>query len=131
MSVGMPAHLKLLEFGQAVLDAFNEDGSLEGMVYHVGSSVRGKKWRDVDVRLILTDDEYSRMGFGHPDAAHSSPRWVAMVKAFAALGREMTGLPIDFQIQQQTFANKLFSRKAGHGRSALFMTRDNGPRGFK
>jgi hypothetical protein len=40
----------------------------------------------------------------------------------------MTGLPIDFQIQQQSWANKHFSRKDDpkHQRSALFVVRDNG-----
>jgi hypothetical protein len=72
MSVGMPAELMLVEFGQIVLDAF--DGAVStAMPYHVGSSLLKKRgWRDVDVRLILSDEEYERLGFGHPDNPHSA-----------------------------------------------------------
>jgi hypothetical protein len=75
----------------------------------------GKKWRDVDVRLILSDEEYEQLGLGDPEHSHNNAKWTALVLAFSALGRHMTGLPIDFQIQQQTRANKLYPG----GRSAL------------
>lgn len=119
--IGMPTTLLLDEFGSLVHDAFGE------YAYHVGSSFVGKTWRDVDVRLILDDERYAAE-YGDPEHPHQSPRWVAMVRAFSALGREMTGLPIDFQIDQQTHANEkhpgprgalgihtYFRRKAAHG----------------
>lgn len=99
MGVGMPAALKLDEFGSQVLAVFGHP------CYLVGSALAGKAWRDVDVRLILPDDEYERLGLGNPRDAHANGKWVALVLAFSALGREMTGLPIDFQIQQMTRAN--------------------------
>ena len=102
MGVGMPQDLKLHEFGSKVWDAFG------GPPYHVGSSLLEKLWRDVDVRMILDDEEYERMGFGDPERPHDNPRWIAYCLAFSALGAEMTGLPIDFQIQQQSLANKEF-----------------------
>lgn len=111
--IGMPTGILLDDFGSVVWDAFGEPP------YHVGSSVRSKKWRDVDVRLLLDDEVYAAMGLGHPERPHSNGKWRALVLAFSALGRQMTGLPIDFQIQQQSFANKLFSPAAGHRRSAL------------
>lgn len=102
MGVGMPAALKLQEFGAHVAAVFGSEP------YHVGSSVESKTgWRDVDVRMILTDEEWIAWGFGHPDyVEHRDPKWIALCLAFSALGRDMTGLPIDFQIQQQTRANK-------------------------
>jgi hypothetical protein len=100
MSVGMPAMLRLEEFGSQVWHAFGTPP------YLVGSALEGKGWRDVDVRLILTDDEYEAMGLGHPQRTHVNGKWAALCLAFSALGKEMTGLPIDFQIQQQTWANK-------------------------
>lgn len=106
----MPMSLYLQEFGSQVWAAF---GCLP---YHVGSSLRGKTWRDVDVRVILEDAEYKAMGFGHPDHPHQNLKWVAMVMAFSALGKQITGLLIDFQIQQQTKANK---ESGGEPRSAL------------
>ena len=50
--VGMPAALLLDEFGSQVWSAFGSPP------YLVGSALAGKKWRDVDVRLILSDEEY-------------------------------------------------------------------------
>lgn len=110
MGVGMPATLYLHEFGSQVWAAFGKPP------YLVGSALAGKVWRDVDVRLILEDDVYEAMGLGAPTMQHTNGKWVALCMAFSALGREITGLPIDFQIQQQTQANKAFE---GAARSAL------------
>jgi len=113
MGVGMPTTLLLDEFGYHVWSAFGD------CPYHVGSSVFAKEWRDVDVRLILEDEEYELMGLGDPKRPHENKKWVALTLAFSALGKAMTGLPIDFQIQQQTEANDTYSQKDGCVRSAL------------
>lgn len=107
--VGMPAALLLEEFGSQVWSAFGQPP------YLVGSALVGKKWRDVDVRLILEDAEYERLGLGDPQQPHRNARWVAFCLAFSALGRSLTGLPVDFQIQQQSHANREYPRP----RSAL------------
>lgn len=99
MGVGMPAELKLHEFGSQVWSAFGE------MPYHVGSSLKQKQWRDVDVRIMLSDEDWDKWGFGNPARTHTNARWVALCLAFSALGKEMTGLPIDFQIQKLSDAN--------------------------
>jgi hypothetical protein len=113
MGVGMPATLFLEEFGSQVWHAFGTPP------YLVGSALAGKVWRDVDVRLILADEEYEALGLGDPlpSRALRNGKWVALCLAFSALGRQMTGLPIDFQIQQQTQANKAYDGP----RSALGM----------
>jgi hypothetical protein len=114
MSVGMPASLWLNQFGAMVYAAFGEHP------YHVGSSLRQKDgWRDVDVRLMLADDVYAAMGLGDPKEPTRSARWVAMCLAFSALGKQMTGLPIDFQIQTLRLANEQFGRAKGGERSCL------------
>ena len=104
MGVGMPATLLLHEFGSQVWAAFGTPP------YLVGSALAGKQWRDVDVRLILDDDIYAALGLGdpRPSYAQRNGKWVALCLAFTALGKQMTGLPIDFQIQQQTWANKTY-----------------------
>lgn len=113
MSVGFPHTLLLHEFGSQVWFAFGD------LPYHVGSSLLQKTgWRDVDVRLILSDEEYKAMGLGDPANPHYNGKWVALCLAFSALGKQMTGLPIDFQIQQQTKANEDFKSQM---RSALGM----------
>lgn len=109
--VGMPKSLVLQEFGELIWNAFGE------IPYHVGSSLTQKtKWRDVDVRLILSDEEYEKQGYGDPNYPHANKKWRAMTLVFSIFGQQMTGLPIDFQIQQQTIANE----KEKGRRSALF-----------
>jgi len=117
-SVGMPAYVLLHEFGSLVLDAFGNDDHFG--IYQVGSSLTSKTWRDVDVRLMLSDEAYQRYELGDPNHPHMNARWWALVRAFACMGREMTGLPIDFQIQEQTYANLKFPSPE-HGRNALGM----------
>ena len=121
MSVGMPANLKLHEFGSIVLEGFEHLAGKTGFVgvYHVGSSVEGKEWRDVDVLLILDEDTWKFVGMQEAGTATGfelDPVWRSLVLAYSALGHEMTGLPIDFQIQPQAWANKKFG---GKHRSAL------------
>lgn len=113
VGVGMPAGILLHEFGSQVWSAFGSPP------YLVGSALHGKKWRDVDVRLILSDEEYAAWGFGDPRYTSHNAKWVSLVLAYSALGKSMTGLPIDFQIQQQTRANLEHQNKA---RSALGVT---------
>jgi hypothetical protein len=112
MGVGMPYSLLLQEFGEHVLRAFGH------VCYHVGSSLMEKRWwRDVDVRLMLPDEEYERLGLGDPKYPQQNKRWVSLVLAWSSFGKSLTGLPIDFQIQQQSHANE--TEKGS--RSALFL----------
>jgi hypothetical protein len=112
VGTGMPASLFLDEFGSQVWSFFG------GPPYLVGSAMYGKNWRDVDVRVILDDEEYEKMGLGDPGDPHRNEKWVSLVLAYSALGKAMTGLPIDFQIQQRTQANKEYPSPE-HPRSAL------------
>jgi hypothetical protein len=97
----MPAGIWLTKFGTIVADYFGHD------CYHVGSSLTSKQWRDVDVRLILPDDEFAQR-FGKDTSAETNPRLGAVTLAFAALGQQMTGLPVDFQIQTVSYANERY-----------------------
>lgn len=100
MSVGMPQGILLRRFGVVCAEAF-------GVIcaYQVGSSLQKKEWRDVDVRVMLPDDVYAEMGLGDPEHPQHNRKWVAFTLAFSALGKQMTGLPIDFQLQQVSHAN--------------------------
>lgn len=108
MSTGMPAGIWLHKFGVIVADYFGHTA------YQVGSSLRTKDWRDIDVRLILPDEEFTAR-FGKVQGAEANAKLAAITLAFSALGQQMTGLPIDFQIQPQSWANE----KYPHSRSAL------------
>lgn len=68
--------------------------------YLVGTAVTRQAYRDVDVRLILDDEQYDMMLQGIGKAG--------IIFLGLAIGQYLesrTGLPIDFQIQQQTAAN--------------------------
>jgi hypothetical protein len=60
-----------------------------------------KPGSDVDVRLILRDKKYDRLMKGTP------PGFASLLDfALSAYLRELTGLPIDFQVQRMTEANE-------------------------
>jgi len=112
--IGMPHALHLQEFAIIVSAAF--DGAIP---YQVGSSMWAPKWRDVDVRIMLDREKYEQMGFGDPKRPHDNPKWCALVMAFSELGRKMTDLPIDFQIQEVATANEDYPDRKANVRSAL------------
>lgn len=112
--IGMPESLYLSLFGDLLLSAFGE------MPYQVGSSLNGETWRDVDIRIMFDTEEYQKWGFGDPESPHTNAKWVAFTMAFSLLGQKITGLPIDFQIQDTDWANKKYDRPH-HSRSALFL----------
>ncbi len=102
MGVGMPQAMLLDLFGDQVWSAFDKPA------YLVGSALREKSWRDVDIRLILDEDEWNALDLGDHKLGWSgaSAKWMALCLAFSALGKQMTGLPIDFQIQYKPDANE-------------------------
>lgn len=68
--------------------------------YLVGTATGRAEYRDVDVRLILDDDKYTAL------AGVVGPELIAFLGL--AVGEYLaarTGMPIDFQVQQQTTAN--------------------------
>ena len=69
--------------------------------YMVGSVHRTPDYRDIDLRLMLDDKEFN--------AHWSDPvKHRLMNRALSTWGVRETGLPIDFQLQQMTAANKEF-----------------------
>ncbi len=89
--------------------------------YLVGSSLRKRDYRDVDVRYIMADEAFDRLfpgaHGGGPLMLH--PMWSLLCASVSTWLRQQTGLPVDFQIQRQTQANEEYSRKTGHGRESL------------
>ncbi|MGB6771157.1 MAG: hypothetical protein WBF51_04045 [Candidatus Dormiibacterota bacterium] len=88
--------------------------------YLVGSAgIEGRRdYRDVDVRLILSDEEFDKL---FPDMAIGRPRWELLCVALGDYLRIRTRLPIDFQIQRQTEANQ---KHNGKYRNPLGMARN-------
>ena len=112
IGVGMPQWILLHQFGKLIYDAFGE------FPYLVGSAAVNKEWRDVDVRLILDDTLFEILVGKLEQPLILNRRWSAFCLAWSALGKQMIGLPIDFQIQQRTYANTEF---AGRPRRALIL----------
>ena len=102
--IGAPAYFKLEMALQQVNAAF---GSSYGC-YVVGSSLERPDWRDVDVRMILPDDEFSKI-FPTAETSPSfffDPRWLLLTVAISDWLKAQTGLPVDFQFQPQSHANE-------------------------
>lgn len=116
--VGMPQELYLEEFGQMLRAVFGND------VYMVGSATRTTAFRDVDVRAILDAEEwvawFPRLKVQSVESDwQRDPAWASITRAFAELGRRVTGLPIDFQVQPVEYANSRYPPSAGHARHPI------------
>lgn len=98
--VGQPGWLLLNEWGATLTQAFG------ATPYLVGSATQSKTWRDVDVRVMLPDDEFERIFGPYRRPLHTNARWSLVCSAVAFHGREVTGLPIDFQVQTLTEGNE-------------------------
>jgi hypothetical protein len=73
--------------------------------YLVGSALTSRDYRDIDLRLILSDEDF--------DAEWRSPVKVRLMnRAISTWGQRETGLPIDFQIQRQSAANNRWPSEA-------------------
>jgi hypothetical protein len=71
-------------------------------LFLVGSALSRPDFRDVDLRVILSDDRF--------DEEYSNPVKVRyMNRALSTWGQRETGLPIDFQVQRQTEANETYT----------------------
>lgn len=84
----------------------------------VGSSLHKRDWRDVDVRTIIPDEDYLRLFPGDLEASWRHPTWSLICSSIALYLSKASGLPIDFQIQSFTEANKRYGGPE-HKRSAL------------
>ncbi len=81
--------------------------AFEGGTYLVGSSTDPEKdgYRDIDIRTILADEEWDAIFDGRPDF------WGLFCLGVATYLTEVSGLPIDYQVQRRTEANERFDGK--------------------
>lgn len=102
--IGAPAVFALELACQSLNRAFGGFGC-----YLVGSAMQRADWRDVDVRLILKDEEFTAL---FPDVSiervnwEFDPRWIIMTTSISDWLRKVTGLPVDFQFQAISHANR-------------------------
>lgn len=106
IGVGMPAMLHLEAFAREIVDAFGH------RPYLVGTAANSKTWRDVDIRLMLPDDDFEALFPMHRKPDRQDGKWGLLCAALSELARIRTGLPVDFQIQSMTWANKHYPEGA-------------------
>ncbi len=101
--------------------------ALDFGVYLVGSALDRRDYRDVDVRAIVSDDQWERMFPGcEPRMAQRHALWSVMCASISLYLSQHSGLPIDFQIQQQTYANAEFPNRR-HALGLLIVDHQDGP----
>jgi hypothetical protein len=102
--VGAPACFSLELACQPINRAFGGFGC-----YLVGSALERPDWRDIDVRYIMTDEEFAAEFPAVNMAAHNwefDPKWILLTTGISAYLSKASGLPVDFQFQPQTHANE-------------------------
>jgi len=105
--IGAPACFALEEAIRPVCEAFGVwTGEGLGACYLVGSTLERADWRDVDVRLMMPDAVFAREFPNAGDHWEHDTRWLLLTIAISEYLSKRTGLPIDFQFQPQTHANK-------------------------
>lgn len=99
---------KLLhDFAKTIEPLFHPDGFGP---YLVGSAMETRDYRDIDLRVLLPDKIYDKI---------SSIIDLDMLGIAVSLwGQKTTGMPIDYQVQRQSNANKEFKGKL---RSAVYI----------
>jgi hypothetical protein len=99
--IGVPAFFNLNQ-ACAVLNAAFGWGS----TFLVGSSLERRDFRDVDVRTMLDDEVFDRLfpGGGNQNCAY----WSLICSSISLYLAQHSGLPVDFQIQRRTEANRQY-----------------------
>ena len=103
--IGVPDFYNLNLICAEIFQAFDE------VPYLVGSSLETRNFRDVDIRIILGNDHYERLFPGLSGNPQVSALWSLFCVAISEWMSRRTCLPIDFQIQRQSEANKEFRGK--------------------
>lgn len=79
----------------------------------VGSALRRRDYRDVDVRAMVHDEEFDAMFATRPEF------WSTVCLTTSEYLRAATGLPIDFQVQRMSDANRDYPTAEGHERNPV------------
>ncbi len=94
--------------------------------YLVGSALKRRDFRDVDIRLILQDEEFDARFPGAGGRPDLHALWALTCSSIAVWLQMQSGLPIDFQIQRMTQANEEYGLEARHP-IGIFVTIPNPP----
>ena len=102
--LGGPAFFDLNHACRAVTDAFGYS------CYLVGSALKRRDYRDVDVRCILSDEDFDRLFSMEQSGLNATynARWSLLTVAISQWLSKRSGLPVDFQFQRRSDANIKF-----------------------
>lgn len=98
--IGAPACFALELACRTVSEAFDSYGC-----YVVGSVLERPNWRDVDIRMIMSDGEFKKQFPSAGSYWEHDAKWLLLTVSISQWMSEQTGLPVDFQFQPQTYAN--------------------------
>ena len=99
-----------------VSEAFNEDCWL------VGSATRRRDYRDVDVRMIMSDAKFNAV-FGEYRGHRWNPFWSLTMASISERLSRITCMQVDFQIQTRTHADATYAKGARVGLSKFKFSR--------
>jgi hypothetical protein len=110
--VGAPKVFALELACQHINEAFDSEGF---GCYLVGSCLQRPDWRDIDIRFIMPDEEFAKLfpipGSWLPHQVwiwEHDPKWLLLTVSISEHLSKLTGLPVDFQFQPQTYANERY-----------------------
>jgi hypothetical protein len=106
-----PAYFKLNQAVAMIDRAFDVHGTFG--TYLVGSCLKRRDFRDVDVRMIMENEAYDKLFPGAIDRPDLNAYWSLTCVTIADWLARETGLPVDFQIQRQSTANEEFPTHGG------------------
>jgi hypothetical protein len=95
--VGMPRALYLKMYAEFIDDIFDTN------IYLVGSALKRKNWKDIDVVAVLSDQRWESYGFGDPQKRFYNKRWAAYCMSLSSFGKQLIGCEVDFQIHQESY----------------------------
>lgn len=106
--MGAPACFELEQACRTVAEAFWSPDQFCSM-YVVGSVLKRPDWRDVDIRMMMSDEVFQAE---FPDVDITSgawehdPKWLLLTTCISKFLSSASGLPVDFQFQPMTHANQ-------------------------
>jgi hypothetical protein len=104
--VRIASYLTTLEFAKLNHALLPIAEAFGGHTYLVGSVQESREFRDVDVRTILDDEDF--------DARFKDELfWGIFCMGITTYLQNVTGLPLDYQVQRRTEANEKHSRENG------------------
>lgn len=104
VKVGQPGLMLLEPYCRLLTEAF-------GPCYLVGACLDRRDYRHVDIRLIMDDDKFDSLFGGTWDTGNRSARWLVMCLGITKLLADTSGLPVDFQIQSETWSHTHFRHR--------------------